>query len=102
MEGRRKLPGTLLPPNAHSVCLPRVAGLTAALSRAAVGPPERPSATRPCRTKTGEAPGDPGARREEIGHLRPTSNAERRDASPVDCNGRVAACCNWGGCDSRL
>ena len=40
--GRRDaedFPGTLLPPNAHSVCLPHVAGRTAALSRAAVGPP---------------------------------------------------------------
>ena len=40
-------PGTLLPPNAHSVCLPHVAGLTAALSRAAVGPPvDGPAAIR--------------------------------------------------------
>ncbi len=39
MEGRRRLPGTLLPPNAHSVCLPHPAGLAAALSRAAAGRP---------------------------------------------------------------
>jgi len=39
------------------------------------------------RTETGEAPGDPGARRENIGNIRPTSSAERRDASPVECSG---------------
>jgi hypothetical protein len=38
-------------------------------------------------TETGEAPGDPGARRENIGNIRPTSNAERRDASPVERSG---------------
>jgi len=41
----------------------------------------------PLRTETGEAPGDPGARRKNIGNIRPTSNAERRDASPVECSG---------------
>jgi hypothetical protein len=41
----------------------------------------------PRRTETGEAPGDPGARRKNIGNIRPTSNAERRDASSVECSG---------------
>ena len=38
-------------------------------------------------TETREAPGDPGARRENTGSIRPTSHAERRDASPVATNG---------------
>src|SRR4029079_11198832 len=35
----------------------------------------------------GAGPADPGARRENIGNIRPTSNAERWDASPVECSG---------------
>jgi len=42
------------------------------------------------RTETGEAPGDQGARSENMGDIRTTSNAERRDASPVDSNGEDA------------
>jgi hypothetical protein len=45
----------------------------------------------PRRTETGEAPAAPGARREHIGNMRPTSNAERRDASPVECSGTSTA-----------
>jgi len=41
----------------------------------------------PRRIETGEAPGDQGARRNNIANIRPTSNAERRDASPVECSG---------------
>jgi hypothetical protein len=47
----------------------------------------------PRRTETGEAPGDPGARSENMGDIRPTSNAERRDASPVECSGPFTAGC---------
>ena len=39
------------------------------------------------------APGDPGARRKNIGNIRPTSNAERRDASPVECRGTFTTGC---------
>ena len=42
-------------------------------------------------TETGEAPGDQGGRRENIGNIRPTSNAERRDASLVECSGSFVA-----------
>jgi hypothetical protein len=41
----------------------------------------------PRRTETGEAPGDQGARSENMGDMRVTSNVERRDASPVECSG---------------
>jgi len=44
-------------------------------------------------TETGEAPGDPGARRANIGNIQPTSNAERRDASPVECSGTSTTDC---------
>jgi hypothetical protein len=44
-------------------------------------------------TETGEAPGDQGVRRENIGNIRPTSNAERRDASLVECSGTFTTGC---------
>ena len=44
-------------------------------------------------TETGEAPGWQGARRENIGNIRPTSNAVSRDASPVECRGTFATGC---------
>ena len=44
-------------------------------------------------TETGEAPGDQGARRANIGNIQPTSNAERRDASPVECRGPFTTGC---------
>jgi len=44
-------------------------------------------------TETGEAPGDQGARRANIGNIQPTSNAERRDASPVECSGTFTPGC---------
>ena len=47
----------------------------------------------PRRTETGEAPGDPGARRANIGNIQPTSNAERRDVSPVECSGTFTTGC---------
>jgi len=47
----------------------------------------------PRRTETGEAPGDQGARRANIGNIQPTSNAERRDASPGECRGTFTAGC---------
>jgi hypothetical protein len=58
------------------------------------GEDDEQPAMKPARgTETGEAPADPGARRKEIGHLRPTSNAERRDGSPVECRrGFFAGC----------
>jgi hypothetical protein len=43
--------------------------------------------------ETGEAPADQGARRENMGHIRATSNAERRDASPVECRATSTAGC---------
>jgi hypothetical protein len=47
----------------------------------------------PRRTETGEAPGDQGARRENMGIIRATSNAERRDASPVECSATSTTGC---------
>jgi hypothetical protein len=47
----------------------------------------------PRRTETGEAPADQGARSENIGNIRATSNAERRDASPVECSGSFTTGC---------
>ena len=44
-------------------------------------------------TETGETPGDQGARRANIGNIQPTSNAERRDASPGECSGTFATGC---------
>ena len=44
-------------------------------------------------TDTGEAPGDQGARSENMGDIRTTSNAERRDASPVECSGTSTTGC---------
>jgi hypothetical protein len=48
-------------------------------------PRDKPVVKVPRRTETGEAPVDQGARSENIGNMRATSNAERRDASPVEC-----------------
>jgi len=48
---------------------------------------------RPRGTETVEAPADQGAKRENIGHIRPMSNAERRDASAVECRGRFTTGC---------
>ena len=45
----------------------------------------------PRRTETGEAPADPGARSANTGSIQATSNAERRDASPVECSGTCTA-----------
>jgi hypothetical protein len=53
----------------------------------------RPVVEVPRRTETGEAPADPGARRANTGSIQPTSNAERRDASPVECSGTSSAGC---------
>jgi len=47
----------------------------------------------PRRTEAGEAPGDQGARSENMGDIRTTSNAERRDASPVECSGTFTTGC---------
>jgi hypothetical protein len=47
----------------------------------------------PRRIETGETPADPGARRENIGNIRPTSNAERWDVSPVECSGTSISGC---------
>jgi hypothetical protein len=58
----------------------------------AIGP-EQPVVEVPRRTETGEAPGDQGARRANIGNIHPTSNAERRDASPVECSGTFTTGC---------
>ena len=52
------------------------------------GDAKEPVVKRPRGTVTGEAPGDQGARRANIGNIQATSNAERRDASPVECSGR--------------
>jgi hypothetical protein len=52
---------------------------------------QEPVVKHPRRTETGEAPGDQGARRANIGNIQPTSNAERRDASPVECSGCFTA-----------
>ena len=41
-------------------------------------------------TETGEAPARQGATRENIEHIRPRSNAVRRDAAPVECSGDFA------------
>jgi hypothetical protein len=54
---------------------------------------ERPVGEVPRSIETGEAPGDQGATRENIGNIRPTSNAERRDASPVECSGTFTTGC---------
>jgi len=45
------------------------------------------------RTETGEAPADPGARSKNIGNICATSNAERRDASPVECSATFTTGC---------
>jgi hypothetical protein len=47
----------------------------------------------PRRTETGEAPADPGARSKNIGNICATSNAERRDASPVECSATFTTGC---------
>jgi hypothetical protein len=44
-------------------------------------------------TETSEAPADQGARNENMGNIRVTSNAERRDASPVECRATSIAGC---------
>src|SRR5690349_15095667 len=45
-----------------------------------------PKSTRSRRAaRARETPGDPGARREDIGNIRPTSNAEGRDGSRIEC-----------------
>jgi predicted MFS family arabinose efflux permease len=49
-------------------------------------PRREPAVPLARRTETGEAPGDQGERSENIGNIRVTSNAERRDASPVECS----------------
>ena len=36
-------------------------------------------------TETGDAPGQPGAKSEHIGHIRAMSNAVGRDAASVEC-----------------
>ena len=36
-------------------------------------------------TETGDAPGQPGAKSEHIGHMRAMSNAVGRDAASVEC-----------------
>ena len=55
--------------------------------------PKQPVVEVPRCTETGEAPGDQGARSENMGDIRPTSNAERRDASPVECSGPFTTGC---------
>jgi hypothetical protein len=55
--------------------------------------PQQPVVEVPRRTETGEAPGDPDARRANIGNIQPTSNAERRDASLVECSGTSTTGC---------
>ena len=44
-------------------------------------------------TETDESPGRQGARRENIGYIRPTSNAVSRDESSVECRGTFATGC---------
>ncbi len=61
--------------------------------RLLLGRRQQPVVEGPRRTETGETPGDPGARRENIGNTRPTSNAERRDGSPVECSGTFTTGC---------
>jgi hypothetical protein len=50
----------------------------------------------PRSTDMAEAPADQGAKRENIGHIRPMSNAERRDASAVECRGGFTTDCQAG------
>ena len=44
-------------------------------------------------TETDESPGWQGARRENIGNIRPTSNAVSRDESSVECRATFATDC---------
>ena len=57
---------------------------------------EQPAVKVPRGPEMGEAPAGPGARRKNIGHIRPTSNAERRDASPIEGSGTFTAGCRDG------
>jgi hypothetical protein len=54
---------------------------------------QQPEMAGPRRTEMGEAPGDQGARNADIGNIQATSNAERRDASPVECSRSVISGC---------
>ena len=67
--------------------------LLAAAGAAPHAAAQEPVVEVPRRTETGEAPADPGARSANTGSIQATSNAERRDASPVECSGTLTAGC---------
>jgi Ca-activated chloride channel homolog len=67
--------------------------IAALLVAARIAQAQQPVVEVPRRTETGEAPTDPGARRANTGSIQPTSNAERRDASPVECSGTSTTGC---------
>ena len=46
-------------------------------------------------TETGEAPAWQGVTTENIGHIRPRNNADRRDAPSVECRGVSPRAPRW-------